>query len=85
MFSVIAKLVLIQSHFGNAGRSHPKAATDTHFLYLRREGRVFLSRRNTPASRLRGGRTAVKILCLLGRNRLRRKRGRLFLRLEWRS
>ncbi len=23
MFSVIAKLVLIQFHFGNAGRSHP--------------------------------------------------------------
>ena len=35
--------------------------------------------------RLRGGRAAVKIRCLLGRSRLRRKRGRLFLRLGWRS
>jgi hypothetical protein len=32
--------------------------------------------------RLRGGRAAVKILCLLGRSRLRRKRGRLFQRLN---
>jgi hypothetical protein len=32
--------------------------------------------------RLRGGRTAVKICCLLGRSRLRRKRGRLFQRLN---
>src|SRR2546427_12642023 len=35
--------------------------------------------------RLRGGRAAVKIRCLLGRSRLRRKRGRLFLRLGRRS
>src|SRR6266576_4426670 len=35
--------------------------------------------------RLRGGRAAVKICCLLGRSRLRRKRGRLFLRLGRRS
>src|SRR3981081_4264693 len=35
--------------------------------------------------RLRGGRAAAKIRCLLGRSRLRRKRGRLFLRLGWRS
>src|SRR6267143_6278321 len=35
--------------------------------------------------RLRGGRAAVKIRCLQGRSRLRRKRRRLFLRLGWRS
>lgn len=35
--------------------------------------------------RLLGAQAAVKISGLLGRSRLRRKRGRLFLRLEWRS
>jgi len=41
--------------------------------------------KQVPWGRLRGGRAAVKISCLLGRSRLRRKRGRLFVRLEWRS
>jgi len=35
----------------------------------------------TGAAGLRGARTAAKISCLLRRSRLRRKRGRLFLRL----
>src|SRR5258708_6505408 len=38
-----------------------------------------------PPVGLRAARTAAKIACLLGRSRLRRKRGRLFLRLGWRS
>src|SRR6266852_5492163 len=44
--------------------------------------RIYLAIRG---QRLRGGRAAVKIRCLLGRSRLRRKCGRLFLRLGRRS
>src|ERR1700687_254260 len=43
------------------------------------------SRGSTKSGGCEGGRAAVKIRCLLGRSRLRRKRGRLFLRLGWRS
>ena len=43
-------------------------------------GESRVGRSSLAGGRLRGERTAVKISCLLGRSRLRRKRGRLFVR-----
>jgi len=62
----------------------PFAPSPQHVLPQWR-GRGTTLLRQDHERRLRGGRAAVKIRCLLGRSRLRRKRGRLFLRLGWRS